>query len=149
MRVLEDQDRRRSPAAVAGHERVRGGVLVQDRDEDIEMSDEMLMVTKRKPTEEEWGELLFAMEDREVRSLERGRAVQRPRHGGDRRGADEPDRLGPNRGRVAAGIDLKGGDGVRRVLPVRGRPQLAIEPGSQRSFSRVARSVTTRWLTRL
>jgi phosphoribosylaminoimidazolecarboxamide formyltransferase/IMP cyclohydrolase len=40
--------------------RVRGGLLVQDRDEDIEMRDEMQVVTERKPSEQEWGEMLFA-----------------------------------------------------------------------------------------
>jgi phosphoribosylaminoimidazolecarboxamide formyltransferase / IMP cyclohydrolase len=40
--------------------RVRGGLLVQDRDEDIELRDEMRVVTERSPTEREWGELLFA-----------------------------------------------------------------------------------------
>jgi phosphoribosylaminoimidazolecarboxamide formyltransferase/IMP cyclohydrolase len=33
---------------------------VQDRDEDIELRDEMQVVTERKPTEAEWGEMLFA-----------------------------------------------------------------------------------------
>ena len=39
---------------------MRGGILIQHRDEDMEMRDEMQVVTKRKPTEQEWGELLFA-----------------------------------------------------------------------------------------
>ena len=39
---------------------MRGGLLVQDRDADLELRDEMQVVTDRKPTEEEWGELLFA-----------------------------------------------------------------------------------------
>ena len=41
--------------------RVRGGLLVQDRDTGLESREEMRAVTKRTPTEEEWGELLFAM----------------------------------------------------------------------------------------
>ena len=41
--------------------RVRGGVLVQDRDTGLEAREDMDVVTRRKPTEEEWGELLFAM----------------------------------------------------------------------------------------
>jgi phosphoribosylaminoimidazolecarboxamide formyltransferase/IMP cyclohydrolase len=41
--------------------RVRGGVLVQDRDTGLEEREEMDVVTRRKPTEEEWGHLLFAM----------------------------------------------------------------------------------------
>src|SRR5213079_3623201 len=31
-----------------------------DRNEDIEMREEMQVVTERKPTEAEWGEMLFA-----------------------------------------------------------------------------------------
>ena len=40
--------------------RVRGGLLVQDRDIDGQARDEMQVVTERKPSEQEWGELLFA-----------------------------------------------------------------------------------------
>ena len=35
-------------------------MLVQDRDTEPEQREEMEVVTERKPTEEEWGELLFA-----------------------------------------------------------------------------------------
>ena len=41
--------------------RVRGGMLVQDRDTGMEQREEMQVATERKPSEEEWGELLFAM----------------------------------------------------------------------------------------
>ena len=37
-----------------------GGVLLQDRDSDFQERGDMEVVTQRKPTEEEWGELLFA-----------------------------------------------------------------------------------------
>jgi phosphoribosylaminoimidazolecarboxamide formyltransferase/IMP cyclohydrolase len=40
---------------------VRGGILVQDRDTGLELREEMRVVSKRKPTEDEWGEMLFAM----------------------------------------------------------------------------------------
>ena len=60
IRVLHDAERRQEPTADRDMRRVRGGLLVQDRDEDIEMRDEMQVVTERKPTEEEWGEMLFA-----------------------------------------------------------------------------------------
>ena len=33
---------------------------MQDRDADIELREDMQVVTKRRPTEQEWGELLFA-----------------------------------------------------------------------------------------
>ena len=36
-----------------------GGLLVQDRDIDLEDRSEMEVVTERKPSEAEWGEMLF------------------------------------------------------------------------------------------
>jgi phosphoribosylaminoimidazolecarboxamide formyltransferase / IMP cyclohydrolase len=61
VRLLEDQERRRTPVTEHDVKRVRGGMLVQDRDTGLEQRDEMQVVTERKPTEEEWGELLFAI----------------------------------------------------------------------------------------
>jgi phosphoribosylaminoimidazolecarboxamide formyltransferase/IMP cyclohydrolase len=60
IRILENQERRNEPVAEHDTRRVRGGLLVQDRNEDIETREEMRVVTERKPTEAEWGELLFA-----------------------------------------------------------------------------------------
>src|ERR687884_2122964 len=60
IRILEDAERRNEPVADRDVRRVRGGLLVQDRDEDIELRDEMQVVTERKPDEQEWGEMLFA-----------------------------------------------------------------------------------------
>jgi phosphoribosylaminoimidazolecarboxamide formyltransferase/IMP cyclohydrolase len=60
IRILEDQERRVEPVVEHDTRRVRGGLLVQDRNEDIEMREEMRVVTERKPTEAEWGEMLFA-----------------------------------------------------------------------------------------
>ena len=37
-----------------------GGLLVQDRDAETEDRDQMSVVTRRAPTEAEWGDLLFA-----------------------------------------------------------------------------------------
>jgi phosphoribosylaminoimidazolecarboxamide formyltransferase/IMP cyclohydrolase len=59
IRILEDQERRTEPIAEHDVRRVRGGMLIQDRDEDLESRDEMRVVTDRPPTEREWGELLF------------------------------------------------------------------------------------------
>jgi phosphoribosylaminoimidazolecarboxamide formyltransferase / IMP cyclohydrolase len=61
VRLLENQERRRLPVHEHDLKRVRGGVLVQDRDTGLELREEMQVVTGRKPSEEEWGELLFAM----------------------------------------------------------------------------------------
>jgi len=60
IRILDDRERRKPSVSEQDVKRVRGGVLVQDRDEDVEPRDEMRVVTERKPSEDEWGELLFA-----------------------------------------------------------------------------------------
>jgi phosphoribosylaminoimidazolecarboxamide formyltransferase / IMP cyclohydrolase len=60
MRVLEDNERRRMNFAEQDTKRVMGGLLVQDRDMDLEERSEMQVVTERHPTEDEWGEMLFA-----------------------------------------------------------------------------------------
>jgi phosphoribosylaminoimidazolecarboxamide formyltransferase/IMP cyclohydrolase len=60
LRVLEDNERRRMNIAEWDVKRVMGGLLVQDRDMDLEERTEMEVVTERKPSEAEWGEMLFA-----------------------------------------------------------------------------------------
>ena len=60
LRLLEDNERRRPNISEHDLKRVSGGLLVQDRDMDIEDRGEMQVVTERKPTEREWGEMLFA-----------------------------------------------------------------------------------------
>jgi phosphoribosylaminoimidazolecarboxamide formyltransferase/IMP cyclohydrolase len=61
VRILENQERRRPAVSEHDLKRVRGGMLVQDRDSGLELREEMSVVTRRKPTEEEWGELQFAL----------------------------------------------------------------------------------------
>jgi phosphoribosylaminoimidazolecarboxamide formyltransferase / IMP cyclohydrolase len=61
VRLLENQERRRETINEHDYKRVRGGLLVQDRDTGLELREDMQVVTRRKPGEEEWGELLFAM----------------------------------------------------------------------------------------
>jgi phosphoribosylaminoimidazolecarboxamide formyltransferase/IMP cyclohydrolase len=60
VRLLENRERRRVPVGGQDMKRVRGGLLVQDRDTSVELREDMHVPTRRKPTEEEWGELLFA-----------------------------------------------------------------------------------------
>ncbi|MGA2013031.1 MAG: bifunctional phosphoribosylaminoimidazolecarboxamide formyltransferase/IMP cyclohydrolase [Solirubrobacteraceae bacterium] len=60
MRILDDRERR-NPNMIEPHVRqVVGGLLVQDRDFDLEDRGEMQVVTERRPTEVEWQELSFA-----------------------------------------------------------------------------------------
>jgi phosphoribosylaminoimidazolecarboxamide formyltransferase/IMP cyclohydrolase len=59
-RILDDRERR-TPNMIEPHVRqVVGGLLVQDRDADLEERSEMQVVTERRPTEQEWQELSFA-----------------------------------------------------------------------------------------
>jgi phosphoribosylaminoimidazolecarboxamide formyltransferase/IMP cyclohydrolase len=59
-RILDDQERR-IPNMIEPHLRqVIGGLLVQDRDADLEERSEMQVVTERRPTEAEWQQLSFA-----------------------------------------------------------------------------------------
>jgi phosphoribosylaminoimidazolecarboxamide formyltransferase / IMP cyclohydrolase len=61
VRLLENQERRNTPVSEHDFKRVRGGMLVQDRDTGLELREEMEVATERKPSEEEWGELLFGL----------------------------------------------------------------------------------------
>ena len=60
MRILDDRERRSSRLQDAALRQVSGGMLVQDRDTDLDERDEMQVVSERRPTEAEWQELMFA-----------------------------------------------------------------------------------------
>jgi phosphoribosylaminoimidazolecarboxamide formyltransferase/IMP cyclohydrolase len=60
IRILDNSERRRVPLGEHDIKRVRGGILVQDRDSETEMREEMSVATDVRPSEEQWGELLFA-----------------------------------------------------------------------------------------
>ena len=61
VRLLENQERRTVPIVEPDLKRVRGGILIQDRDSGLEEREIMEVATEAKPTEEQWGELQFAM----------------------------------------------------------------------------------------
>ncbi|MDQ6732347.1 MAG: bifunctional phosphoribosylaminoimidazolecarboxamide formyltransferase/IMP cyclohydrolase [Actinomycetota bacterium] len=59
-RILDDREQR-APDMFEPHVRqVMGGLLVQDRDADLEERSDMTVATERRPTEAEWQELSFA-----------------------------------------------------------------------------------------
>jgi phosphoribosylaminoimidazolecarboxamide formyltransferase/IMP cyclohydrolase len=60
VRVLEDNERRKSSPGERDMRRVLGGMLVQDRDNDWEDREHMEVVTETAPSERQWGDLLFA-----------------------------------------------------------------------------------------
>jgi phosphoribosylaminoimidazolecarboxamide formyltransferase / IMP cyclohydrolase len=59
IRILNDMERRQSEAWERDYKRVLGGLLVQDRDWDVEDREGMEVATG-EPTEAQWGDLLFA-----------------------------------------------------------------------------------------
>ncbi len=60
LRLLDDRERRLDVIYEPAIRQVIGGLLVQDRDISNEDRDVMEVVSERRPTEEEWSELLFA-----------------------------------------------------------------------------------------
>lgn len=59
MRVLVNNERRIWPVSSPDLRGVRGGLLLQDRDIDIDPREAMQVVTQVAPTEQQWGDLLF------------------------------------------------------------------------------------------
>ncbi len=60
IRILLNTERRELNPGEYDGKHVLGGILVQDKDTDIEERDGMKVATARHPTEREWGDLLFA-----------------------------------------------------------------------------------------
>ncbi len=60
LRILDDRERRTQSLLDPNLRQVVGGMLVQDRDYGFQEREEMQVVSDRKPSEEEWQNLLFA-----------------------------------------------------------------------------------------
>ena len=60
VRLLDDRERRTPNLIDPALRQVVGGMLVQDRDIDIEERADIQVVSQRRPTEAEWSELMFA-----------------------------------------------------------------------------------------
>ena len=60
LRILVDNERRKFSPGEMDYKRVLGGLLMQDRDADLEDRESMDVVSERHPTEAEWGDLIFA-----------------------------------------------------------------------------------------
>jgi phosphoribosylaminoimidazolecarboxamide formyltransferase / IMP cyclohydrolase len=60
MRVLDDRERRLDVVHEPAFRQVIGGVLMQDRDASNEEREEMQIVSERRPSEDEWSQMLFA-----------------------------------------------------------------------------------------
>jgi len=132
LRLLENQERRRTPVTEHDVKRVRGGWLVQDRDTGLEGREDMRVVTERKPTEEEWGELLFAMRvSKYVRSnaIVLARGLGTMGIGAGQMSRVDSVRLAVDKAR-AAGRDLGGAAMASDAFfPFADGPRLAIDAG--------------------
>jgi phosphoribosylaminoimidazolecarboxamide formyltransferase/IMP cyclohydrolase len=60
IRLLVDNERRKGSPGEMDYKRVLGGLLIQDRDADLEDRESMQVVSEHHPTEAEWGDLIFA-----------------------------------------------------------------------------------------
>lgn len=60
IRILHHTERREGNPGELDSKHVLGGILVQDQDSDVEERDGMKVVTTRHPSDQEWGDLLFA-----------------------------------------------------------------------------------------
>ncbi|MCW2993653.1 MAG: purH, partial [Conexibacter sp.] len=60
IRILEDQERRLPALGEPEIRQVTGGLLIQDRDSGRDERADMEVVTERRPSEQEWSDLLFA-----------------------------------------------------------------------------------------
>ena len=132
VRLLENQERRTTPISEHDFKRVRGGMLVQDRDSGLELREEMEVATERKPSEEEWGELLFGM--RVCKHVRSNAIVITKELGTAGIGAGQMSRVDSVRIAVekagAAGLSLDGAAlASDAFFPFADGPQLAIEAG--------------------
>ena len=60
IRILREEERRQPDTNERDVKKVLGGLLIQDRDGDPEPRQIMEVVTETQPSEEQWGDLLFA-----------------------------------------------------------------------------------------
>jgi phosphoribosylaminoimidazolecarboxamide formyltransferase/IMP cyclohydrolase len=60
LRILDDRERRKTSPGERDMRRVLGGVLVQDRDLELDDREDMHVVSRRAPTKRQWDDLLFA-----------------------------------------------------------------------------------------
>ena len=121
-RILRKSERRRRNPGERDLRRVGGGLLVQDRDAESEGRSQMKVVTRRAPTEAEWGDLLFAW--RVAKHVKSNAIVIARDLATVGVGAGQMSRV-----RLGAAGDREGPDAghgrrprQRRLLPVRRRP---------------------------
>jgi len=133
VRILEDDERRRTDVTEQDLKRVRGGLLVQDRDTGPDAREDMQVVTERKPTEPQWGELLFSWRVcKHVRSnaIVLARDLATAGIGAGQMSRVDSVRLAVDKAR-GAGIDLQGSSlASDAFFPFADGPRVAIEAGA-------------------
>ncbi len=60
IRILRNEEHRQANLGELDYKRVLGGLLIQDKDTESEERDEMTVATTTHPSEQEWGDLIFA-----------------------------------------------------------------------------------------
>src|ERR1700753_4101531 len=60
VRILSEEERRRTPAGERDQKKVLGGVLIQELDDAPDLRESMEAVTQTKPTDAQWEDMLFA-----------------------------------------------------------------------------------------
>jgi phosphoribosylaminoimidazolecarboxamide formyltransferase/IMP cyclohydrolase len=133
MRILEDNERRHVNVAERDLKRVMGGLLVQDRDMDLEDRSAMEVVTERKPSEREWGEMLFGWKVcKHVRSnaIVLSKSLATVGIGAGQMSRVDSVRLAIEKARTA-GTDLAGSAlASDAFFPFSDGPQLAVDAGA-------------------
>ena len=79
VRLLDNRERRRVPVTEQDVKRVRGGLLVQDRDTGLELREEMQVMTRAQAERGGVGRAAVRDAGVQARALERDRAGQRRR----------------------------------------------------------------------
>ena len=133
IRILEDQERRLPALGEPEIRQVTGGLLIQDRDSGRDEREDMEVVTDRRPSEEEWADLLFAWRiSRHVKSnaivLARGLATLGI--GAGQMSRIDSVRLSVEKSQADSLQGLRAG--LRRVLPLRRRPRAGGQRGRHR-----------------
>ncbi len=149
MRILDDRERRNPDMIDPQLHQVVGGMLVQDRDYDLEERSEMQVVSQRVPTEAEWGELSFAWKVcKHVRSnaIVICRDLATVGIGAGQMSRVDSVRLAIEKSRSSLEGSVLASDAY---FPFADGPQLALSTRARsRSSSPAARSATTRWSRR-
>ncbi len=138
IRILCDEERRQSNSGERDIKRVRGGLLVQDRDGNPEPRELMEVVTKTEPTEDQWADMCFAWTVvRRVRSnaIVLGREGATLGIGAGQMSRVDSVRLAVEKCRDARGEEAEGllaGSAVASdaFFPFADGPELAIEAGA-------------------